>query len=854
MSWINYTDSEVNVFHPVCEEALNIAVSRIKEMDGYIVEHHKMVGTLEMDFAVNDPNGKIFCVIEVKRTPSDVTSTRFQYQAMSYVQSSINGNANPYYILTNLEKALFFRYSDKRPEPYQQILEPGISLIGSFEEEKEDFIEKLASYFAVCFNSIAQNQTRYDNTLRTFASCLTSYLQSLPEKRSFLSVSLHKYIYTVLSSKHKTNLRDTLSYRRQKIFNIKQLNDSLSKIDFKPIFARDINHYKSEIKLSTQLLSQIEQVAQKDEYATLVSSVIYDIEKHYRNELGEIPTNPELARFLAILSKIAHNREVNQICDPAAGSGNLIFEAAKEFNIKEGRQILANDICDAYSIPLALRLGLFFGNVLTLENSPTVLTEPMENLSKDFFRGVSVVVMNPPFISGVASKERKRALCAAIGHPQLNISQMPYEGLFLELLVSLLPKEATIAIIFPTNHLLRKGEDAQALRKFLLKEFSLTAIVTYPMEGLFSNAKIDTCILIGKPSSGHEVIHIVNCNIPIADIDMTSARESFAAFFNKSTASLPSEYTAINLPYEKLEGSISDGWHTLIPELNKAEKFVEKCQARYKFFVKIKNSEFVREGRMKRGPLGNSGASDFLFVNKDSELYKKLKEKVRGVSFKPALHNSKVQSDSIILPRGDSLFACCPIKSRKALIDILTDCKTREKRKTKQSRKEKSAEQIADLMLGGINKKVNGSMLLLARAGRKRMRCFVTNSVNYLSTNVIYIMMNDTEEALIVASWISTLFYQVMCFLHGNNYGGMQKMEMKNCYETLLPDFSALDDVQRNSLVVSMKNAHHVELRNPEPQEIDYLWARYLFGDDDCNRFVAEATELLWHLSNEAEA
>lgn len=87
---INYSDSEVGVFHPICEKALNLALEELHLSSEYQVLHHQSTGSLEMDFVIrNRSTGKYLCVIEVKKTKNAVNSERYQYQAMSYVQSAI---------------------------------------------------------------------------------------------------------------------------------------------------------------------------------------------------------------------------------------------------------------------------------------------------------------------------------------------------------------------------------------------------------------------------------------------------------------------------------------------------------------------------------------------------------------------------------------------------------------------------------------------------------------------------------------------------------------------------------------------------------------------------------------------
>ncbi|MBQ6065046.1 MAG: BpuSI family type II restriction endonuclease [Prevotella sp.] len=86
--WIKNTDKEVEYFHPVCKEALEGALKQLNLDNIYEVQHHRYVGTIEMDLVIaSKETNKILCVVEVKRTIAAVNSTRYQYQAMSYVQS-----------------------------------------------------------------------------------------------------------------------------------------------------------------------------------------------------------------------------------------------------------------------------------------------------------------------------------------------------------------------------------------------------------------------------------------------------------------------------------------------------------------------------------------------------------------------------------------------------------------------------------------------------------------------------------------------------------------------------------------------------------------------------------------------
>lgn len=130
--WINYNDSEVAVFHPIVGKCIFGALKRLGLDTKFEVVHEPQYSRIVPDFVVvNRTTKKIILIVEVKRTKADVQSTRFQYQAMSYCQELKNHQEKSYYILTNLEYAYFFKYSESRPRPLDQVIKPGFAQIGN---------------------------------------------------------------------------------------------------------------------------------------------------------------------------------------------------------------------------------------------------------------------------------------------------------------------------------------------------------------------------------------------------------------------------------------------------------------------------------------------------------------------------------------------------------------------------------------------------------------------------------------------------------------------------------------------------------------------------------------------------
>lgn len=111
--------------------------------------------------------------------------------------------------------------------------------------------------------------------------------------------------------------------------------------------------------------------------------------------------------------------------------------------------------------------------------------------------------------------------------------------------------------------------------------------------------------------------------------------------------------------------------------------------------------------------------------------------------------------------------------------------------------------------------------------------------------NLLKIRQNANKEARleILASWFSTIFYQLECEAYGNNRKGLRKLE-KEDYEPLhVPVTSQLtgNEIQR---IVSTPITEFVNLRSPQIREIDRVWADVLFGEH-AEEFIDETLTLV---------
>lgn len=125
---------------------------------------------------------------------------------------------------------------------------------------------------------------------------------------------------------------------------------------------------------------------------------------------------------------------------------------------------------------------------------------------------------------------------------------------------------------------------------------------------------------------------------------------------------------------------------------------------------------------------------------------------------------------------------------------------------------------------------------------RSNGRVFVSDRPTFVSTN-FFVIKADEMGAKILASWFSTIFYQLECEAYGNNRKGLRKLE-KEDYEPLhVPVTSELSEDEKQRIVSTPIN-EFINLRSPQVREVDRVWAEILFGEN-ADELIEEALTLV---------
>ena len=822
---ISYSDSEVRVFHPICEKALNNALSKTGLLSKYEVLHHQHTGTLEMDFVVrNRMTGKYLCVVEVKRTPADVHSARYQYQAMSYVQSNEGQNEKPFYVLTNIEYACSFRYDSKRPRVFQQMLKPGFENITSFDAASDSQIEqKLSDYFANLIINFIDNKYDYLVTLEKFIRHMEAAKQNPKLWKSSLAVLLYEYIRGAFSLVNRKDFHDIRLFRKE----ISQICSEAVSVNFSGIFGFNSSEYAPYGDVDESLLTELFYLGEQEPSGDSIADALHEIVSQDRRHAGEVPTDPELGRITAELAfNISGELQENEkLCDPAAGSGNLISASAHRYNLQPS-QVFANDVNPMLIELLSLRLGLLYVNTVSKNNSPRVLDSNLADLSVKDFEDVSVVILNPPFVRGVDSVERKNVLAKAIKDisgsiSETNFGQMPLEAVFLELLLALVKPGTTVACILPKTHLTATSKEGSAIRRMLLTDFGLRTVFVYPGDKLFNDVTRDTCVVVGKAKTPDQNVKVIFSYDAIPDIDLSIFSNSLKKDLQDEYSQLMPGVIARNFEKIDLIKTIDLGWNELSAEMTNAVKFMGDNFAHSKNFTRLLDSGWD----IRRGTGGNNGASDLIF-NKLSA------QNTLDLSYTIGMRNAKY--DSFLITEGDSKVINCLNSDKTVINKVITDyyqTQTSVLQANGQIKKIKTPQELTKILEKDSNDKFKAGLIMLPRGIREIGKVFVSNKDVVSSTNFVVCSNLDDDEALIIGSWMSTIFYQIACEIYSKNQEGMRKMEVNSIKETIIPVYSHVSENCKKKIRDISQNISFVNLQKPIIRKIDEIWGEEIFGE-----------------------
>lgn len=822
---LTYHDKEIDSFHPICEKSLKKALKILGIDTKYHVLHHKFIGQLEMDFVItNKDSGKVLCIIEVKRTPAAVKSSRYQYQAMSYIQQTPPALIErPYYILTNIEYSCIFKYDFQRPNVHQQLLSPGLVHNIDFNDiqSEEQLITQTAIHYATLLTIAIKDSGQYYQSIDDIISLITQSKDKKEIWNSIFACVAYEYIRGAFDGIGRKNILKDIRQYNQKLFALRKVFED---IDFKGIFALD--NYADIPQVDNNLLNSIYSFGKNNIDADELVTTIHQIISTEYESLGEVPTDIELARLMIVVAK--HYQPVinGSVCDPAAGSGNLLSCVNEFYTGIKPSQLKANDKNPLLLQLLSMRLGLKFPQLITPNNAPFISIEDIVNIRKEYFEDVELVLVNPPMVASIACQPRKKAIYKRIRQlgatPITNIGQAPLEAAFLELINFLVKDNCVTVALLPKTHLSSLGEGMVALRKFLLEDFGLRLIFNYPGEGLFENVTKDTIMVVGQKNYPNSQITIVNSLDAVANIDLHCVSEIL--HHNKDYSLYGIE--CIHKSYSEMHNNLKEGWIANDTITIESIDFLNKHFNTNNKLCRLD----VLASNISRGQVGNKGLSDLLYISSSKKLFDSL-ELTEKAKLCIGMRNAKL--DIIEIGQGDSRFLNHTKFNTHQITKIIEKHIELSKdriRKGKQRKVEKSKQDILDILELESLHHCDKNSILLPRDLRRYGRVYRCSQPTFVSTNFFIIDgLNETDSQLL-ASWMTTIFYQLSCERYGKNQEGTRKMERGELFKTHIPKLSQLSSEEKSKILSQGFFEKFLDLQEPEIRNVDRIWAEIIFG------------------------
>nr|QIP58412.1 SI/RM fusion protein [Bacillus pumilus] len=847
----SYGDDEVSVYHPICEAALNQALVNTGLDSTYEVVHHELVGSIEADFVIkNKQTKKYLLIVEVKRTKSQVSSTRYRLQAQSYVREANIKVEQHYYCLTNLEIIDFFKHDPNKPVVSQQIIEPSPIVVGNFSDTVSEFYNRLVEAFQNIIDISVNDAGTYKSSTANLVDILENRKDNSTSWHQALVVAGYEYIRGVLRGQNvEVPTRDAIYFKSRP----GRLLEEGRKIDFNVLFSEPEPNTNDNDIWNVNLLSSLNDLGRRILTGDELAELIHDIATRGRGHEGVVPTDIELGKVLSIISQHILGRPLTEdevISDPAAGSGNLLATVSAGFNNVMPRQIWANDIETLFLELLSIRLGLLFPQLVSSNNAPTITGEDVCSLNPEDFANVSVVVMNPPYVSGVTDPAIKRKFAHKIiqltgNRPQTLFGQIGVEALFLELVTELVQDGTVISAIMPKQYLTAQGNESKAFREFLVGNFGLEHIFLYPREGLFEEVIKDTVVFVGRKGSSVEEIEVLDSFTPLEQVDLHNLKRALSNSSNEQIIQ-PMGMELRKEKREELENRVTVGWRHITSNGRVAEEWITNNLESH--CIRLVASDYD----LRRGRVGNKGASDLLFINSKKKLWDLLDESVPRDWLYPALRKVNEINTPIFNEDATPVRFLCPPNSAyqdgtgesiilDKILDVYVDFQVY---KSKQKKFEKSKEELKEILYKESDFYSSEHTVFIPRALRRSARAFINEQKVFCSTNALEVFGGNSEEMWLLLSWLSSVFAQLQFEAMAKDQEGERKLEKKSIQNLYIPNLGDIDDVLKQDLIEEVREIHFFDLCRPRVRKLDLLWAKVFWSGNEMSK-TKEAAELL---------
>lgn len=167
----------------------------------------------------------------------------------------------------------------------------------------------------------------------------------------------------------------------------------------------------------------------------------------------------------------------------------------------------------------------------------------------------------------------------------------------------------------------------------------------------------------------------------------------------------------------------------------------------------------------------------------------------------------------------------------------------------RQQRRRKTKQEWKAILEREGHGKFPANSVLIPRAIRTTGRIYLSRNPVFVSTNFVVCSLPSLNEAVLMSTWMSSIFYQLICEVSSKDQEGMRKMEVADIQKTYIPKFNELQEDTIAALNEIYDTISFLHLGNPEIREVERMWAAILFGER-ADELLETAQRMLEYLSN----
>jgi len=653
-----YGSDEVIIFHPIVEACINEALVRSGLNTKYKVRHHHGTFTSGIpDFSLVDITTEDFvCVIEVKKTPTDVFSQKAGYQAKTYVEQLYplkwKLGFPPHFCITNIEYTQYYSLRENT-SLVGCLLEKSPKRAESIDSDalKEKFIEILKNYF-IYIDS--KKQPSFSMHLETISESFNKSFYNISQilgtnfnrisrligtnevlKQNILYELFRLAFYYYIKEYYLLNNSGFSSYFKK--FETERISSielvTLIKKNFAKAMEIDFIDILKDYDSATSLFPN--KILANEELGKIFNNYIVTLEK---NVHGGLEKNTSLLNYVMLITSDVYDKKEmhdtgkimsdeilsdvlsgftirncqNKVIDPCCGDGNLLvssYKRKKKLAQDQGINITHNDLLKTlHGIDVDPNLIQLTAFKLIGQSFEDVNNKTQTNLqTSDLFDLENIercdsVVMNPPYLrnEGLTTSDKEKWLLnieSTTGNRSFirDVSQPNMYYFFVEKAVQLIGENGNGAFILMSKFL--NNQDGELLKKYLIP--FLDAIIHYS-PSFFEGFSVTTNILILKnENDAPSKISFLN----VKDTEMLKDINGIKEIINNKADTNDVNYSIVNI--DKVSINYKDNWRLyLIDPTNKFKRF-ELIHG-----LKTIKSIF---NNIKRGRAGNSGGSANVF-------------------------------------------------------------------------------------------------------------------------------------------------------------------------------------------------------------------------------------------------